>query len=105
VTPAVRKPVVQYLREERGMSERRACGLVSASRMTMRYASRRDDTMLRARLRELAAHRRPWGYRKLRILLLREGMVVNHEWKDLGGSAPDMAACSTGSTPCCSRSR
>ena len=61
------------------MSERRACGLVNVSRMTMRYASRRDDTMLRARLRELAAHRRRWGYRKLRILLLREGMVVNHK--------------------------
>jgi putative transposase len=47
--------------------------------MAMRYASRRDDTALRARLRELAAQRRRWGYRKLLVLLRREGMLVNHK--------------------------
>lgn len=45
----------------------------------MRYASRRDDTALRTRLRELAALRRRWGYRKLHVLLRREGVVVNHK--------------------------
>jgi putative transposase len=47
--------------------------------MTMRYASRRDDTALRTRLRELAALRRRWGYRKLHVLLQREGVSVNHK--------------------------
>jgi len=79
VTPAARKPVVQHLREEWQLSERRACGLVDVSRMAMRYVSRRDDSAIRARLRELAALRRRWGYRKLRVLLLREGIVVNHK--------------------------
>jgi putative transposase len=79
VTPAARKPVVQHLRVEWHMSERRACGLIELSRMVLRYASRRDDTTLRVRLRELAAQRRRWGYRRLRVLLLREGMVVNHK--------------------------
>jgi len=79
VTPAARKPVVQHLRKEWELSERRACGLVEVSRMTLRYASRRDDTALRVRLRELAARRRRWGYRKLQVLLRREGVVVNHK--------------------------
>jgi putative transposase len=79
VTPAARKPVVEHLREEWRLSERRACGLVEVSRMTVRYTTRRDDTALRARLRELAAARRRWGYRKLHVLLRREGMHVNHK--------------------------
>lgn len=79
MTPAARKPVVVHLREEWHLSERRACGLVCVSRMAMRYASRRDDTALRVRLRELAAERRRWGYRKLHVLLQREGVVVNHK--------------------------
>lgn len=70
---------MQHLREEWHLSERRACGLVCVSRMAMRYVSRRDDTMIRARLRELAAQRRRWGYRKLHVLLRREGVVVNHK--------------------------
>lgn len=77
--PAARKAVVRHLRTVRQLSERRACGLVCVSRMTMRYVSRRDDSAIRARLRELAVLRRRWGYRKLRVLLLREGMVVNHK--------------------------
>ena len=79
MTPAARKPVVQHLHEEWQLSERRACGLADVSRMAMRYTSRRDDTMIRTRLRELAAQRRRWGYRKLHVLLRREGVVVNHK--------------------------
>jgi hypothetical protein len=45
--------------------------------MAMRYTSRRDDSVLRARLQELEAQRRRWGYRKLHVLLRREGVVVN----------------------------
>lgn len=45
-----------------------------------RYASRRgDDEGVRVRLRELAAIRRRFGYRRLHILLKREGVVVNHK--------------------------
>ena len=79
VTPAARKPFVQDVREEWQLSERRACELMEVSTMAMRYMSRRDDTVLRRRLRELAAQRRRWGYRMVRVLLLREGMHVNHK--------------------------
>jgi hypothetical protein len=46
----------------------------------MRYRSvRPDDAALRARLRELAAIRHRFGYRRLMILLRREGTLVNHK--------------------------
>jgi putative transposase len=56
------------------MSERRACTVIAADRKMVRYRSRRPaDAELRARLRELANQRRRFGYRRLFILLRREG--------------------------------
>lgn len=56
------------------MSERRACRVIDADRKSVRYQSRRPpETELRARLRELANERRRFGYRRLHILLRREG--------------------------------
>jgi len=56
------------------MSERRACRVIEADRKSVRYQSRRPpETELRARLRELANERRRFGYRRLHILLRREG--------------------------------
>ena len=46
----------------------------------MRYLSTRpDDQAHRERLRELAAVRRRFGYRRLHVLLNREGIVLNHK--------------------------
>lgn len=62
------------------LSERHACGLVGMSRTNARYCGRgRDDHVLRQRLRELAAERRRFGYRRLHVLLRREGHIVNHK--------------------------
>jgi transposase InsO family protein len=56
------------------MSERRACTLIAADRTMIRYRSRRPpEAELRARLHELANQRRRFGYRRLFILLRREG--------------------------------
>ena len=53
---------------------------MGAARSTMRYRSqRRDDAALRTRLRDLAEHRPRFGYRRLHVLLRREGIVVNHK--------------------------
>ena len=44
----------------------------------MRYRSQReDDADLRSKLRELAQRRRRFGYRRLHILLRREGVVIS----------------------------
>jgi len=65
---------------ERRYTQRRACRLVGLHPKTYRYVSKRpDDGALRARLRELAAVRRRFGYRRLHILLRREGLMLNHK--------------------------
>jgi len=80
VTPGAKREAVAHVREHHGLSERRACSLVGVSRRVIRYQpTRGDDAPLRARLRELAAERRRFGYRRLGYLLAREGMTPNHK--------------------------
>ena len=80
VTPAARREAVAHLRVAFEVSERRACSALGADRTSIRYRSTRpDDTAVRARLRELATIRRRFGYRRLHILLGREGIVMNHK--------------------------
>jgi putative transposase len=74
VGPAAKREAVAHLRRALEMSERRACTLIAADRTMIRYRSRRPlDAELRARLRDLANQRRRFGYRRLFILLRREG--------------------------------
>ncbi len=62
------------------MSERRACRLVGIGRATHRYQGRRPaHAAVRERLCALAAERPRWGYRRLAVLLAREGHVLNHK--------------------------
>ena len=71
---------MRLAREEASLSERRACGLVGMERASCRYRPRGSDAgALRERLRELAHERRRFGYRRLHVLLVREGWVVNHK--------------------------
>jgi len=78
VTPARKRTVVQFFRTGFRVSERRACRVAGVPRTTMRYRSRaRDQSPLRQRIRELAAVRVRYGYRRLHILLRREGWRVN----------------------------
>jgi len=80
VKPAERRPLAQYLETEWCLAKRRACGLASLSRSTARYEHRRSgDEELRERLRYLAGERRRFGYRRLHVLLRREGFAVNHK--------------------------
>ena len=60
------------------MSERRACRVAGVDRSSVRYRRRRpEDGPLRERLKELARQRRRFGYRRLWVLLRREGHAVN----------------------------
>ena len=61
--------------EKNGDARRQARG-----RRNAWYRSRRgDDAALRGRLRELAQQHRRFGYRRLHILLLRDGVRVNRK--------------------------
>jgi putative transposase len=80
VTPAARREAVAHLQVAYEVSERRACSALGADRTSVRYRSRRpDDATARVRLHELASIRRRFGYRRLHILLRREGIVMNHK--------------------------
>ena len=65
---------MRYLGTAYPISERRACRTVRCARATYRYRSYRDPrTALRQRIHELAQSRVRYGYRKIRVLLNREG--------------------------------
>jgi putative transposase len=74
------REAVLVMQLEVSVSQRRACGLMKVPRASCRYRRRRsEDPGLRTRLRELAETRRRFGYRRLQVLLLREGWQVNHK--------------------------
>jgi putative transposase len=74
VGPAAVRQGVAHLRTVFEISERRACSILQADRKMVRYRScRPPETALRERLHALAAERRRFGYRRLFVLLRREG--------------------------------
>jgi len=80
VRPAARREVAGHLQVAYGISERRACLATGFRRSSQRYRKRSDPQVaLRMRLKELAAARVRYGYRRLHILLQREGWEVNHK--------------------------
>jgi len=80
VAPVARREAIAHLQSIFEVSERRACAGLGVDRTSVRYRSTRpDDGAVRARLRELAALRRRFGYRRLYILLRREGIIMNHK--------------------------
>ncbi len=81
VTAAAHREAAAYLQSAHEMSERRACRVLGLDRTSVRYqASRPDDAELRDRLKVLACERRRFGYRRLHVLLRREGHAVNR-WR------------------------
>ncbi len=69
--------MVEYLRGGYGVSERRGCMVIRLHRGTYRYQSHKDPQIeLRMRMREIAAVRVRYGYRKILVLLQREGWAV-----------------------------
>jgi putative transposase len=71
---------MRYLVGRYDVSTRRACDVIRGTRSSAYYRSRRDPlTALRQRMRELAQTRVRFGYRRLRVVMLREGWEVGKE--------------------------
>ena len=69
--------MVRYLQVSHDVSELRACKVVKVPRSVQRYRSMANrHELLRARIRELALLRHRYGYRRLHVLLRREGFEV-----------------------------
>jgi len=75
--PALKRQAVAYIRDHYATSRRRACRLVRFHRSVLYYRSIRDPKLaLRARMRELAQARVRFGYRRIHVLLRREGWTL-----------------------------
>ena len=71
---------MRYLQTQYRVSERRSCSALRFDRTSHRYRSTRDDqAFLRHRIRDIAAARVRYGYRRIYIVLRREGIIVNHK--------------------------
>lgn len=80
VSPQAKRAAVAVLMTERDFGVTRACGLIGISRSLYRYRSRRSDSdPLRARIEEIAAIKRRYGYRRVYLRLRREGWEVNRK--------------------------
>ena len=78
MTPGRRREVVEELRGTWKVSIRRACSAVQAQRSSFFYKSRRPDRApLTSRIKEIAETRVRYGYRRIHVLLRREGWLVN----------------------------
>ena len=63
-----------YIVGHYAIAHRRACRIVKQHRSVQYYRSRKiPKTALRARMKELAQIRMRFGYRRLHVLLRREG--------------------------------
>jgi putative transposase len=80
VTSAARRSAADFVRDELKMSQRRACGLIGLSESSYRYRSVKVVVPeLKEMLLRLAVERPRYGYRRLHVLVRREGFAVNHK--------------------------
>ena len=80
MSPASRRKAARHLQERHELSERRACRLVGLPRSVSQYRSRRvEPEGLRERIVELASERPRFGFPRIQVLLVREGLVFNHK--------------------------
>jgi putative transposase len=80
VGPQAKRAAVTHLMTIHQLGVTRACGLIGISRSLYRYeSSRPDDAELTERLTLLAGQKRRYGYRRLHVLLCREGWRINRK--------------------------
>ena len=80
MTPAARREAVSHLCEAHKVSQRRACSVLGVDRSSVRYRSvHPDDAELRKAMKAVAAERRRFGYRRVHVMLERQGWQVNQK--------------------------
>jgi len=78
VTPDAKREAVAHACQLHGVSQRRACEALGADRSSVRYRSvRPDDQDLRDAMKTVASERRRFGYRRIHVMLERQGIGMN----------------------------
>ena len=70
--------MLQVLRDYE-VSQRRACGLIGVDPKTVRRERPPDHSAIRDAMKDVAGKRRRFGYRRIGIMLERQGMIMNHK--------------------------
>ena len=78
-TPHAKREAALKAMSKHDISQRRACRLVSVDPKTVRRKHTPDCPEIRQRMRELASERRRFGYRRIGLMLKREGIKMNHK--------------------------
>ncbi|MAB10087.1 MAG: IS3 family transposase [Hyphomonas sp.] len=78
-TPQLKRAAALKVIDKYDISQRRACRLVSVDPKTVRREPEPDYPEIRERMREIAATRRRFGYRRIEVMLAREGIVMNQK--------------------------
>jgi putative transposase len=90
VTPQAQRACCIAVVQIHGYSERKACQLVGANRASVRYVSHKpEEGLLKEKIISIAHEKRRYGYRRIHVLLKREGININHKklfrlYKQLG---------------------
>lgn len=80
MTPAAKREAVAHVCTSHDVSQRRACSILGVDRSSVRYRSvRPDDADLRKAMKQVAAERRRFGYRRVHVMLERQGWQVNQK--------------------------
>ena len=78
VTPDAKRDAVAHACAVHGVSQRRACEALDVDRSSARYRSNRaPDLELREAMKAVATERRRFGYRRIHVMLERQGIVMN----------------------------
>lgn len=80
MTPDAKRKAVVHACGQHGVSQRRACSVLAVDRSSIRYKSiRPDDNDLRKAMRKTACERRRFGYRRIHVMLARQGIHINQK--------------------------
>jgi putative transposase len=95
LTAGQRRQVVRQIQETFGVSQRRACRVLGQPRSTQRQTPKtsQEEGRLVQRMLELVRQHPRWGYRRITVLLRREGWRVNRKrvfrlWRQQGLKVP-----------------
>jgi len=78
-TPQAKREAALKVIDAYDISQRRACRLVSVDPKTVRRDPKPDNPHIRIRMREIASTRRRFGYRRIELMLAREGITMNQK--------------------------
>jgi hypothetical protein len=77
--PQAKRAAALRAMAKHAISQKRACQLASVGPKTVRRERFPDCPEIRRRMRDIASERHRFGYRRIGLMLAREGMVMNHK--------------------------